>query len=55
MRIVNRGLDMAMLMLILYYAKALPEAFKLMMLAAAVPQTDSAPVGAEIDTGDWTL
>ena len=46
---------MAMFMLILYYAKALPEAFKLMMLAADVPQTDSAPTGAEIDAGDWTL
>lgn len=46
---------MALLMIILCYAKALPEAFKLIMFAAKRPLTDSAPVGAGIDPGKWIL
>lgn len=46
---------MMILMLALYYAKALPEAFKLMKIAAQGPLTDSALSGAEVDPGKWSL
>ena len=46
---------MAMFILILYYVKALPEAFKLMMIAPQRPLTDSALSSAEVDAGKWTL
>lgn len=46
---------MLLLLVRLYYAKALPEAFKLMMIAAKRPQTDSALSSAEVDPGKWSL
>lgn len=46
---------MLLAMLILYYAKALPEAFKLSMIADSNPQNCLALAGAEADTRFWAL
>lgn len=46
---------MTMFELILYFVKALPEAFKLMKQAAEMPTADSASKDAEISAGIWSL
>lgn len=43
-----------MLLLILCFLKALPEAFKLIN-NAVIPQLDSARMSAEVDPGFWNL
>lgn len=43
-----------LLLLILCFLEALPEAFKLMKIAV-MPQLDSAQMSAEVDPGFWNL
>jgi hypothetical protein len=46
---------MLIFVLALYFVRDLPESFRLKADLAEMPKPSSAPFGAEVDPGKWTL